>query len=470
MPAMKLFIDWGEERRYVLMVDQTLLVGDLRERVANHFHALFPGEAPLVFFRMRDAEGYFLTDTSMLQDVVEDRTTVECFRGDDELEGRGPKPTCSISSLLKYCAPFALRDAMDGNVEAMNNIVSLIFLDDCSLVLEKMLENINDIKFVQLFIQQGGLFALLRRISSTASTQTASLQLSKKIWHALIRGPFGDQMEELLREVLAKEESGKGSKDEKLCEHNDNNAGILERMAQCPDETVAASGFFDAFFASPEGFERLWPIFLSSARSADLLAAHWSVASPPNGGNWDAVVVPSDVEAILRQALILQPQWIMRCLEDNCFTSAALQALKGMVDKVDDGRISNFVDSLPVRNLTCLLLQLASKVPQLLLPTMEVLGLLSIKDEYREFLLRETSFFDFLCASLYEHAVSIPEVAGEVDSATRGAIVREVAKCLVHLSADTKIKAAAKQSVTINQTFAKTKDPLVRHYLHILQT
>eukprot|EP00397_Hematodinium_sp_SG-2012_P043298 GEMP01048107.1.p1 GENE.GEMP01048107.1~~GEMP01048107.1.p1 ORF type:complete len:383 (+),score=88.08 GEMP01048107.1:105-1253(+) len=334
MPAMKLFIDWGEERRYVLMVDQTLLVGDLRERVANHFHALFPGEAPLVFFRMRDAEGYFLTDTSMLQDVVEDRTTVECFRGDDELEGRGPKPTCSISSLLKYCAPFALRDAMDGNVEAMNNIVSLIFLDDCSLVLEKMLENINDIKFVQLFIQQGGLFALLRRISSTASTQTASLQLSKKIWHALIRGPFGDQMEELLREVLAKEESGKGSKDEKLCEHNDNNAGILERMAQCPDETVAASGFFDAFFASPEGFERLWPIFLSSARSADLLAAHWSVASPPNGGNWDAVVVPSDVEAILRQALILQPQWIMRCLEDNCFTSAALQALKGMVDKI----------------------------------------------------------------------------------------------------------------------------------------
>eukprot|EP00397_Hematodinium_sp_SG-2012_P048285 GEMP01055260.1.p1 GENE.GEMP01055260.1~~GEMP01055260.1.p1 ORF type:complete len:424 (+),score=94.32 GEMP01055260.1:105-1376(+) len=336
MPAMKLFIDWGEERRYVLMVDQTLLVGDLRERVANHFHALFPGEAPLVFFRMRDAEGYFLTDTSMLQDVVEDRTTVECFRGDDELEGRGPKPTCSISSLLKYCAPFALRDAMDGNVEAMNNIVSLIFLDDCSLVLEKMLENINDIKFVQLFIQQGGLFALLRRISSTASTQTASLQLSKKIWHALIRGPFGDQMEELLREVLAKEESGKGSKDEKLCEHNDNNAGILERMAQCPDETVAASGFFDAFFASPEGFERLWPIFLSSARSADLLAAHWSVASPPNGGNWDAVVVPSDVEAILRQALILQPQWIMRCLEDNCFTSAALQALKGMVDKKFD--------------------------------------------------------------------------------------------------------------------------------------
>lgn len=417
---------------------------------------------------------------------------MECFRGDDELEGRGPKPTCSIPNLLKYSTPFALKDAIDGSAEAMNTIVSLIFLEDCTSILQKLLENIEDIKFVQLFIQQGGLYALLRRISQTSSTQSASLHLSLEIWKALLSGCIKDQMEELLREMdpfetLRHHGLRNGEEDAKpspevinrelhaISVHStpreapkqwkEGAPESFKRLAQCPDTCVASPEFFNAFFASPEALEKLAPVFLSSTQPAKNLAAHWRKASPPSGSSWDAAVVPSGVEDIFCDALILQPKRIMRCLEVSSFARVGLRALKEVLTKVNDGELLDFVDRLPVKNLTCLLLQLASKVPRLLLPAMEVLGHLSIKDEYREFLLRETSFFDFLCASLYEHAV---EGDGKPNP-QKGAIVREVAKCLVHLSADVKIKAAAKQSIAINQTLAKTKDPLVRHYLCVLQ-
>lgn len=420
-----------------------------------------------------------------------------CFRGDQELEGRGPKPTCSITNLLKYSSTFAFQEALEGSGEAMNSLVALVFLDDCAAILEKIMDSFEDLAFVQLFIRQGGLFALLRRVSRAASTQNITLRLALKILEKLIRGPIGKQMEEIFQEmdpfgilyqhgmhdlvpqlsnhVIGHElkilgaQDGKGKKGQLGVEIQ--GSAIMQRLSQRPDETIASPEFFGSLFSCPQTFEQLWPVFQSAKtkKATELLAKHWSVSPPPRTKEWDSIGTMPDVEESFYQALLLHPNCIMHCLE-SCFARSALRALKEIVNDPESTGCVDFVDSLPVKLITCLLLTLASKVSDLLLPTMEILGLFCIKDEYREFLLRETSFFDFLCATLLENVVkpATEQERGKKDAVTRNATAREVAKCLVHLSADAGVKSACRQNITINDALTKTKDPLVRHYLNLL--
>lgn len=468
--------------------------------MAVQFHELFPGEPPLVFFRMRDASGYFLTDSSTLSDVLEDRASVSCFRCDQELEGRGPKPTCSITNLLKYSATFALQEALEGSGEAMNSLVALVFLDDCATILKKIMDNFNDLAFVQLFIRQGGLFALLRRVSRAASTQNITLQLALEILEKLIHGPLGKQMEEIFQEmdpfvilchhgmsdvvpelssrvighelkVLATPR-GKGKKGKGRAEEEEaQGSAIMQRLSQRPDETIASPEFFVSLFSAPQSFEQLWPVFQSAKKREriELLARHWAVSLPPRTKEWDPISALPDVEEAFYEALLRRPKVLMHCLE-SCFARSALRALKDIINDPESTGCVDYLDSLPVKLITCLLLTLVSKVSDLMLPTMEILGLFCIKDEYREFLLRETSFFDFLCATLMENVVkpASEQEKGKKDAGTRNATAREVAKCLVHLSADAGVKSACKQNLTINDALIKTKDPLVRHYLNLL--
>ena len=88
---LKLFVRFASHdqdddlRQFVLLASREDTVEKLRTQVTNHFHSLFPADRPLLFFRMHADDGFFLTDSAKLEDVLEDGGTLTCRRADKEV-------------------------------------------------------------------------------------------------------------------------------------------------------------------------------------------------------------------------------------------------------------------------------------------------------------------------------------------------------------------------------------------------
>eukprot|EP00449_Zooxanthella_nutricula_P041088 CAMPEP_0198592532 /NCGR_PEP_ID=MMETSP1462-20131121/138262_1 /TAXON_ID=1333877 /ORGANISM="Brandtodinium nutriculum, Strain RCC3387" /LENGTH=113 /DNA_ID=CAMNT_0044324113 /DNA_START=54 /DNA_END=391 /DNA_ORIENTATION=+ len=83
---MKIYVTFcGEEQAsFIVLLDAAETVAGLRRRIGGDYRSVFPARPPLCFFRMSTAEGFFLTDSAALREVLEEGDTVTCHRADEE--------------------------------------------------------------------------------------------------------------------------------------------------------------------------------------------------------------------------------------------------------------------------------------------------------------------------------------------------------------------------------------------------
>lgn len=217
---MKLFVIFStdEEARFVIMFDGEGTVSELRTLISNNFHSLFPGKPPLCFFRMSSADGFFLTGSLRVSEVLEDGAEVFCHRSDAEARGAPlpEKPSASeldaalaaFRAQMTYVARAACHAAMRGagsTADAMSVVVAMVMLGGAEMAdvrkealgaLQTGLAMPEDAgarglgpAALPAFVAAGGMFALLSLLSPSTRMDTDGqvIEVASKLLEELCR-------------------------------------------------------------------------------------------------------------------------------------------------------------------------------------------------------------------------------------------------------------------------------------------
>lgn len=184
---MKLFVAFGGsegQARFVLLINGSETVAALRKRIVSDYRAVFPSRPPLCFFRMASADGFFLTDSAPVADVLEEGSTVTCHRADEEAASCAlPDETCvedilaTFRAQVTYVARAACHAALRPggeklDVEAMSVVLAMLLMGGKHLeevratalsALQRSFSSGTDA--LPAFIAAGGLFVLLSLLS-----------------------------------------------------------------------------------------------------------------------------------------------------------------------------------------------------------------------------------------------------------------------------------------------------------------
>jgi len=190
---MKLFVTFNDEEgaRFVVLCDPGDTVSNLRRQISGDFRALFPARAPLCFFRMASADGFFLTDSATLGNVLEDGASVLCHRADRETAG-APVPErpsreevdeifstfrAQAAYVVRWACHIATKGGLKAAPEAMSVVLAVLLLEgqprpevrlEALLALQRSLLSENGVATsLPTFVAVGGLFVLLHLLSTS---------------------------------------------------------------------------------------------------------------------------------------------------------------------------------------------------------------------------------------------------------------------------------------------------------------